>query len=82
MLLRSCVLADRCLGDDWDELERKAAKCEDISAVGFLTLTCFTADAKRVEGGRKAKDSDDSEDDKPKKKKPVVKANGKPKGKR
>ncbi|KAJ8699613.1 FACT complex subunit spt16 [Pleurotus ostreatus] len=53
-------------GDDWDELERKAAK----------------SDAKRVEGGRKAKDSDDSEDDKPKKKKPAVKTNGKPKGKR
>ncbi|KIK06643.1 hypothetical protein K443DRAFT_674303 [Laccaria amethystina LaAM-08-1] len=51
-------------GDDWDELERKAAK----------------ADQKRAEGGRKA-GSDDSDNDRPKKK-ATSKPNGKNKGKR
>jgi len=50
-------------GDDWDELERKAAK----------------ADQKRTEG-KKVAGSDDSDDDRPKKK--SAKANGKSKGKR
>ncbi|TFK42772.1 FACT complex subunit SPT16 [Crucibulum laeve] len=53
-------------GDDWDELERKAAK----------------ADQKRIEGGKKGGASDDSDDDRPKKKKAPVKTNGKAKGKR
>ncbi|KAJ7445773.1 FACT complex subunit SPT16 [Mycena galericulata] len=51
-------------GDDWDELERKAAK----------------SDLKRADGGKK-RDSDDSEDDRPKKKKSPTKSNGKPNGK-
>jgi len=50
-------------GDDWDELERKAAK----------------SDLKRADGGRKGHDSDESEDDRPKKK-PAA-ANGKSKNK-
>ncbi|RDB21018.1 FACT complex subunit SPT16 [Hypsizygus marmoreus] len=52
-------------GEDWDELERKAAK----------------SDMKRVEGGKKGGDSDDSDDDRPKKSKskPNGKANGKSK---
>lgn len=54
------------LGDDWDELERKAAK----------------ADAKRAEERKKGNRSDDSDDDRPKKKKAApAKANGKANGK-
>lgn len=60
------------IGDDWDELERKAAK-------GLWTLTCwgdnasltrFTADKKRVEAG-KGHESDNS--DRPKKAKSKAK---------
>lgn len=68
------------LGDDWDELERKAAKCKiPCYCAWFCDSTCyFTADQKRAEGGRKG--DSDSEDDHPKKKKPA--ANGKNKGRR
>lgn len=48
------------LGDDWDELERKAAK----------------SDAKRAEERIKGSRSDDSDDDRPKKKKAPAKKNG------
>lgn len=69
------------LGDDWDELERKAAKgkkqCSNCMPVLIPSLT---ADQKRAEGGRKA-GSDDSDDDRPKKK-ATSKPNGKNKGKR
>lgn len=62
-ILRFLVL-NRLTGDDWDELERKAAK----------------ADAKRAEERKKGNRSDDSDDDRPKKKKAAPgKANGKSK---
>ncbi|KAG6909830.1 hypothetical protein DXG01_015103 [Tephrocybe rancida] len=56
---------DESEGEDWDELERKAAK----------------SDMKRAEGGKKGKDSDDSDDDRGKKSKSksASKSNGKPK---
>ncbi|EIW85375.1 FACT complex subunit SPT16 [Coniophora puteana RWD-64-598 SS2] len=68
-------------GDDWDELERKAAKCKLISYSNNPVLM-FPADAKHAEvkGGR----GSDSEDERPKKKKGAAasgskgRANGKP----
>ncbi|KAG6854966.1 hypothetical protein C0991_009789 [Blastosporella zonata] len=54
---------DESEGEDWDELERKAAK----------------SDLKRAEGGKKGRDSDDSDDDRGKKAK--SKSNGKSSGK-
>ena len=72
----------RYLGDDWDELERKAAKGErsffDISFI-HCTQKKLLADQKRTEG-KKAAGSDDSDDDRPKKK--SAKTNGKSKTKR
>ncbi|KAF8078147.1 FACT complex subunit SPT16 [Lyophyllum atratum] len=58
-----CAFADVLLflGEDWDELERKAAK----------------SDMKRAEGGKKGGQSDDSDDDRGKKSKSKSKANGK-----
>ncbi|KAF7338622.1 FACT complex subunit SPT16 [Mycena venus] len=56
--------SDDSEGEDWDELERKAAK----------------SDLKRADGNKK-RDSDDSDSDRPKKKKSPAKSNGKPNGK-
>ena len=74
-------------GEDWDELERKAAKCKAvlISSGHEPALISITADKKRTEGGRKDDDSDDS--DRPKKKAPAkskaqAKASANGKGKR
>ncbi|KIJ17069.1 hypothetical protein PAXINDRAFT_9925 [Paxillus involutus ATCC 200175] len=53
-------------GDDWDELERKAAK----------------SDSKRADVGKSRGDSDDSDDDRPKKKKAAAKPKPKANGKR
>ncbi|KAG6812757.1 hypothetical protein H0H92_000672 [Tricholoma furcatifolium] len=50
-------------GEDWDELERKAAK----------------SDMKRAENAKKRGESDDSDDDRKKKSKSKSNANGKPK---
>jgi hypothetical protein len=72
-------------GEDWDELERKAAKCKaHLIAIGH-ELISTTADKKRAEGGHKGDESDDS--DRPKKKapaksKPHAKASANGKGKR
>lgn len=68
-------------GEDWDELERKAAKCKSNFNLQVSTnWTNSTADKKRVEGGQgKGDDSDDS--DRPKKKAPAKsksKSQGKP----
>ncbi|KAF8126534.1 FACT complex subunit SPT16 [Boletus edulis] len=52
-------------GDDWDELERKAAK----------------SDSKRADGVKVRGESDDSDDDRPKKKKGAAPAKGGAKGK-
>lgn len=63
----TCRIYSKILtGDDWDELERKAAK----------------SDAKRAEERKKGNHSDDSNDDRPKKKKASAKVNGKKSGKR
>ena len=70
------------IGDDWDELERKAAKCKFCIATGSFTQYrrsyTLAADLKRADGGKK--DNSDSEDNRPKKKKPA--ANGKSKDRR
>ena len=69
------------VGDDWDELERKAAKCMFQCRTYKLTVLTFkTADQKRAEG-KKTGGSDDSEDERPKKN-GAKKANGKAKAKR
>ena len=74
------VIQPFILGDDWDELEKKAAKCVYFSyLLDYSPLMRETADKKRVEGGGGASDSDD---DKPKKKKAPVKTNNKPKARR
>ena len=63
----TCRIHSKSLtGDDWEELERKAAK----------------SDAKRAEERKKGNHSDDSNNDRPKKKKASAKANGKKSGKR
>lgn len=72
-------------GEDWDELERKAAKCacSFFLVTGFayaLVLTSFVfnvADKKRAELGKGHGSDDDDDDDRPKKS-----AKAKPKGKR
>jgi hypothetical protein len=67
-------------GEDWDELERKAAKCKAHLIYSRHELISPTADKKRTEGGRKDEDSDDSTRPKkkaPAKSKPQAKANGK-----
>lgn len=79
-------------GDDWDELERKAAKCTchvRMVWVNMLVLTrvrfCVTADSKRAEGAKARGESDDSDNDRPKKKgaqKGAKGAKGKANGKR
>lgn len=63
-------------GEDWDELERKAAKGQClVSQYHLHMLTFATADKKRIETG-KGHESDDS--DRPKKKAaPKGKTNGK-----
>ncbi len=75
-------------GEDWDELERKAAKCKAhlISNGHEPELISTTADKKRTEVGLKGDESDDSE--RPKKKAPAkskhhpkASANGKGKSK-
>ena len=75
---------DDSSGDDWDELEKKAAKCKqalNVSAyiIVYSKRPSLIADRKRAETGRGA-DSDESDDDRPKKKKQPAakpKANGK-----
>lgn len=73
-------------GDDWDELERKAAKCTCQVSVGYLVLTsvCVAADSKRAEAAKSRGESDESDDDRPKKKKGAAAkgAKGKANGKR
>ncbi|KZT26342.1 FACT complex subunit SPT16 [Neolentinus lepideus HHB14362 ss-1] len=65
-------------GEDWDELERKAAKCKSFGSITVSPslIPVLLADRKRAESGR-GHDSDDS-DAKPKK--APAKANGKTKG--
>ena len=77
-------------GDDWDELERKAARCKCyLVHPGSAPVTSLAADKKTQEGKKvKGNDSDDS-DARPKKAppkgkaaaKPPAKANGKVSGK-
>jgi len=69
-------------GDDWDELERKAAKCTCGSCVVWAWVdtdgvrVCVAADSKRADAGKARGDSDDSDDDRPKKKKGAAAAKG------
>ena len=58
------------VGEDWDELERKAAKCELLPFHPSLcNLFNAPADQKRVEGATgRGGDSDSDNSDKPKKK--------------
>lgn len=68
---------------DWDELEAKAAKgeCQGPGIERYWQLTCLlTADMKRSEA-KKAVGSDDSDDERPKKK-AAPKTNGKARAKR
>lgn len=68
-------------GDDWDELERKAAKCMGpLLNLYFILTLCIPADLKRAEGTKRDGDSD-SDDDRPKKKS-AKGMNGKTKTKR
>jgi hypothetical protein len=91
-----CILAaalTMCLtwkrsGEDWDELERKAAKCKaHLTSSGHEPeLISTSADKKRTEGGRN-KDDESDDSDRPKKKapaksKPHAKASANGKGKR
>lgn len=60
-------------GEDWDELEKKAAKCKaNLFPKVQVATNCsnFTADKKRVEGGR-TKDDESDDEDRPKKKAPA-----------
>jgi hypothetical protein len=81
------IVSHTVAGEDWDELERKAAKCKRLPFISpsvFLTPLLPKADLKRADGGAKKRDdSDDSDSDRPKKKKSPAKAktNGKPNGK-
>ncbi|KAG6331187.1 hypothetical protein ID866_7902 [Astraeus odoratus] len=72
---------DESDGDDWDELERKAAKCNVSLLIlweGHSNEASFLADSKRATEAKGHRGSDDSDDDRPKKKSaPKVKANGK-----
>ncbi|KAJ7871485.1 FACT complex subunit SPT16 [Mycena olivaceomarginata] len=65
--------SDDSEGEDWDELERKAAKCKHLPR----------PQTRRWRGQKNEDDSDDSDSDRPKKKKSPAKAktNGKPNGK-
>ena len=81
-------LTCKCSGEDWDELERKAAKCKAhlISSGHEPELISTSADKKRAEGGR-TKDDESDDSDQPKKKapaksKPHAKASANGKGKR
>ena len=61
-------------GDDWDELERKAAKCTYLCVLArfglVLTGSCFcvAADSKRMEAAKARGESDGSDDGRSKKK--------------
>lgn len=78
-------------GDDWDELERRAAKCEWISRVVDSASVTFLAADKRTQETKKVKGNEsDGSDARPKKKappkgkasaKPTTKTNGKATGK-
>jgi hypothetical protein len=60
-------------GDDWDEMERKAAKCEGFSAFLLVSanLLHLIADKKKLENGKGHRSDDD---DSPRKKKPAHKS--------
>lgn len=69
-------------GDDWEELERKAAKCTYINhRPSFLILICKPADSKRAAEAKGTHGDSESDDDRPKKKKVAAKpkTNGKSK---
>jgi len=79
--IRLIPITHYIVGDDWDELERKAAKCMfQYRSYKLTVLTFKPADQKRAEG-KKTGGSDDSEDERPKKS-GAKKANGKAKAKR
>ena len=69
-------------GDDWDELERKAAKCAYLYVLARhgLVLTgwcfCVAADSKRAEAAKARGESNDSDDGRSKKKKGGTAAKG------
>ena len=67
-------------GDDWDELERKAAKCTYVLARHGLVLIgscfCVVADSKRAEAAKARGESDESDDGRSKKKKGGAAAKG------
>ena len=62
-------------GEDWDEMERKAAKCECLYSFLFVHADPlrFSADMKKLENGKGHRSDDD---DPPRRKKPAQK-NGK-----
>jgi len=78
-------------GEDWDELERRAAKCEWFShMVDSVLVTFLAADKKALEVKKTKGDESDGSDARPKKKaapkgkvsaKPSTKTNGKVTGK-
>lgn len=66
-------------GEDWDELERKAAKCKWNSYVPDLFLVTVLSADKRTQDGKKGKGNEsDHSDARPKKVPPKGKASAKP----
>jgi len=59
-------------GEDWDEMERKAAKCEkfSLSLLTYVDFLHLLADKKKLENGKGPRSDDD---DPPRKKKPAQK---------